>query len=147
MPLCHKALQPIDIIESPIQLNQRPNTQTRYYSDDKEEDLDRAGWYLRNSGGPRYPVGVKEPNSFGLYDMHGNVWEWVEDDMQDNYNGGPNDGMAWIDSPRGSRRVIRGGSWYDDAYYCRSAIRYGYLPNYRLDDLGFRLSRSVPLGP
>ncbi|MDL1958219.1 MAG: SUMF1/EgtB/PvdO family nonheme iron enzyme [Deltaproteobacteria bacterium] len=124
----------------------RANTQTRYYPGDKEEDLDRAGWYNKNSGNQLHPVGEKEPNSFGLYDMHGNVWEWVEDDWHDNYNGGPNDGRAWSDSPRGSHRVIRGGSWGFDAPYCRSAIRYGRPPSLRFNDLGFRLSRPVSLG-
>ncbi|MBW1834987.1 MAG: SUMF1/EgtB/PvdO family nonheme iron enzyme [Deltaproteobacteria bacterium] len=64
-----------------------------------------------------------------------------------NYNGGPNDGNAWFDSPRGSSRVVRGGSWYDDAHRCRSAIRSRRSPSYRRDGLGFRLSRSVSLGP
>jgi formylglycine-generating enzyme required for sulfatase activity len=125
----------------------RANTQTRYYTADKEEDLDRAGWYDKNSGGRLHTVGEKEPNSFGLYDMHGNVWEWVEDDWHGNYNGGPNDGRAWSDSPRGSLRVFRGGSWGNDAIYCRSAIRSFYLPDDRYGLLGFRLSRSVSLGP
>ncbi len=67
---------------------------------------------------------ARKPNSWGLYDMHGNVWEWVEDDYHDSYNGAPADGRAWVDNPRGSYRVIRGGSWDYDAQYCRSAIRY-----------------------
>ncbi len=125
----------------------RANTQTRYYPGDEEVDLDRASWYTKNSGGRIHPVGDKEPNSFGLYDMHGNVWEWVEDDWHDNYNGGPNDGTAWIDSSRGSYRVVRGGSWDDFAHVCRSAIRDGPPPDYRNSLLGFRLSRSVFLGP
>jgi len=125
----------------------RANTQTRYYPGDKEEDLGRAGWYGRNSGRQLHPVGEKEPNSFGLYDMHGNVWEWVEDDRHDNYNGGPNDGSAWINSPRGSARVIRGGAWNGGAHCCRSAIRGDDSPHdYRRVLLGFRLSRSVSFG-
>ncbi len=125
----------------------RASTQTRYYPGDKEEDLDRAGWYDKNSGNRLHPVGEKEPNSFGLYDMHGNVWEWVEDDWHDNYNGRPNDGRAWIDSPRGSLPVVRGGGWDASARGCRSAIRYGFQPFDRDFFLGFRLSRSVSLGP
>ena len=122
----------------------RANTSTRYYSGDQETDLDRAGWYEENSDGRLHPVGEKEPNGFGLYDMHGNVFEWVEDDWHTNYNGAPTDGRAWIDDPRGSGWVIRGGSWRFDARLCRSAYCYYYSPDYRDYDLGFRLSRSLP---
>jgi len=125
----------------------RANTQTIYYSGDEEEDLVRAGWYSVNSGGQLHPVGEKEPNSFGLYDMHGNVWEWVEDDWHSSYYDGPNDGSARIDSPRGFNGVIRGGSWYDDTHYCRSAVRDTHPPVRRYGVLGFRFSRSVSLDP
>jgi len=125
----------------------RANTQTIYYSGDEEEDLVRAGWYSVNSGGQLHPVGEKEPNSFGLYDMHGNVWEWVEVDMPDHYNGGPNDGSAWIDSPIGSFEVIRGGGWNLVAQFCQSANRLVISPVGRNNRLGFRLTRSVSLGP
>ncbi|MGD9325028.1 MAG: SUMF1/EgtB/PvdO family nonheme iron enzyme, partial [Desulfobacterales bacterium] len=89
----------------------RAGTQTRYYTGDTEKDLDRAGWYVENSGYKLHPVGEKEPNEFGLYDMHGNIWEWVEDDWHGSYNSAPEDGGAWIDEPRGADRVVRGGSW------------------------------------
>jgi formylglycine-generating enzyme required for sulfatase activity len=79
--------------------------------------------------------------------MHGNVWEWVEDDWHESYKGAPNDGSAWTDKPRGSYRVLRGGSWFYDARYCRSARRGGDWPVYRIIYVGFRLSRSVALGP
>ena len=77
----------------------RAGTTTRYYTGDNEKDLDRAGWYDKNSDDQLHPVGEKEPNGFGLYDMHGNVWEWVEDDWHDNYKGAPDDGRAWIETP------------------------------------------------
>jgi formylglycine-generating enzyme required for sulfatase activity len=79
--------------------------------------------------------------------MHGNVWEWVEDDWHDTYMGAPEDGRAWVDDPRGVGRVLRGGSWNGVARYCRSAYRFNYWPDYRNDVVGFRLSRSVTLGP
>jgi len=79
--------------------------------------------------------------------MHGNVWEWVEDDWHDSYNKAPDDGSAWVDEPRGSGRVIRGGSWSNDALLCRSAGRGLDWPGLRLINVGFRLSRSVSLGP
>jgi len=124
----------------------RAGTQIRYYTGDKEKDLDRAGWYSKNSGGALHPVGEKEPNDFGLYDMHGNVWEWVEDDWHNNYNDAPNDGCAWIDEPRGSFRALRGGSWSFSAHGCRSAFRIYFEPDDRSIIVGFRLSRSVSLG-
>jgi formylglycine-generating enzyme required for sulfatase activity len=118
----------------------RADTSTRFYTGDKDKDLERAGWYNKNSGGQPHPVGQKEPNSFSLYDMHVNVWEWVEDDWHDDYVDAPDDGSAWIDEPRGAYRMFRGGSWRGSAQGCRSALRRG-------GDVGFRLARSVALGP
>jgi len=78
-------------------------------------------------------------NNFGLYDMHGNVWEWCQDDWHSDYEGAPTDGSAWLSSEESSdRKLLRGGSWYYDPRYCRSAFRYYDL----LDDLnyvGFRV--------
>jgi formylglycine-generating enzyme required for sulfatase activity len=127
----------------------RAGTSTRFYSGDKDDDLDRIGWYYKNSGGRTHPVGEKEPNVFGLYDMHGNVWEWVEDDSHDDYTGAPTDGSAWIETHRGGGRVLRGGSCYIDAVLCRSAFRYGDEPVYWSDDRGFRvvLLSSSPRAP
>ena len=121
----------------------RAGTTSRFYSGDTEKDLDRAGWYTQNSGGKLHAVGGKEPNTFGLYDMHGNIWEWVEDDWHDSYRGAPVEGGAWIDtSKRGEYRVVRGGSWVHDVRGCRSAFRRHCGPRCRLQFLGFRLSRS-----
>ena len=126
----------------------RAHTTTRFYTGNKDVDLDRAGWYSNNSQGQTHPVGEKEPNDFGLFDMHGNVWEWVEDDWHGNYKEeAPNDGCSWIGKKRGSFRVIRGGCWGGDARYCRSAFRSYGSPAYRDGILGFRLSRSVTLVP
>ncbi|MCP4118424.1 MAG: SUMF1/EgtB/PvdO family nonheme iron enzyme [Desulfobacteraceae bacterium] len=124
----------------------RAGTATRFYTGNTEEDLGKAGWYEDNSEARLHSVGEKEPNSFGLYDMHGNVWEWMEDDWHDDYNGAPQDGSVWIDGERGDWRVLRGGSWYDGAGYCRSAIRNDVGPGERYNVVGFRLSRSVSLG-
>jgi formylglycine-generating enzyme required for sulfatase activity len=118
----------------------RAGTKTRYYSGNTEKDLDRVGWYQENSDDKLHPVGEKEANGFGLYDMHGNVWEWVEDDWHKGYKGAPDDGRAWIDEPRGSYRVFRGGSWGDSARFCRSAARYGFEPGGRGYGFGFRLA-------
>lgn len=87
------------------------------------------------------PVGSFVANGFGLFDMHGNVHEWVEDCYQDSYSGGSRDGSAAL--IRGcDRRVVRGGSWYDPPGYQRSAARDGYSSTIQLNYLGFRLART-----
>jgi formylglycine-generating enzyme required for sulfatase activity len=84
-------------------------------------------------------------NAWGLFDMHGNVWEWCEDDWHGDYNGAPTDGRAWVDVPsRGTYRVNRGGGWSTSAVNCRSADRDDDSPGDRYDNLGFRLLRTLP---
>ena len=107
------------------------------------ENLAEVGWYSENSGLVTHPVGEKKANAWGLYDMSGNVWEWVQDWYHDSYSGAPTNGSAW-ESPTGSYRVYRGGSWSLSARYVRVAFRYRYVPAYRDDYLGFRVSRSIP---
>ncbi|MBN1931273.1 MAG: SUMF1/EgtB/PvdO family nonheme iron enzyme [Desulfobacterales bacterium] len=119
----------------------RAGTTTPYYSGNSETDLERAGWYYRNSGDKLHPVGEKEPNNFGLYDMHGNVWEWCEDHWHSNYKDAPIDGSAWVDRNEGGNRVLRGGSWGYGAGYCRTASRVRRGPDLRGNDYGFRLVR------
>ena len=126
----------------------RAGTSTAFYTGDNGRDLGNAGWYAGNSDNQLHQVGEKEPNGFGLYDLHGNVWEWVEDDWHNNYKNAPTDGRAWIDYPRNARRVIRGGSWINIADNCRSAARLGRAPtSRRLPSISFRLARSVDLDP
>ena len=96
----------------------------------------------RWSGQQTAPVGSFAPNAFGLYDLIGNVWEWTQDCWNDSYAGAPKDGRPWLDGDCG-RRVVRGGSWYGKPEVARAAYRNGYVPDYRLNHLGFRLARTL----
>jgi formylglycine-generating enzyme required for sulfatase activity len=125
----------------------RAGSEAEFFFGDDVERLDEFAWYFENSGNKTHRVGEKKPNGWGLYDMHGNIWEWVEDDWHDSYEGAPDDGRAWVDKPRGSCRVIRGGSWSYDARCWRSATRDCHGPDGRNGLVGFRFSRSIPLGP
>ena len=89
------------------------------------------------------PVGSFEPNAFGLYDMHGNVQEWVEDCWHDNYEGAPTDGSAWTSGDDGSLAVVRGGSWFNAPRGLRAAYRDRDSPSGRFDNVGFRLVQDL----
>jgi len=102
-------------------------------------DLDATGWYDKNSGSRTQRVGQKKPNAWGIYDMHGNVWEWCQDWKAEYPSGSVTDPTG---PSSGSYRVYRGGSWYDNAVFCRSANRNGYAPVARDFHLGFRLVRT-----
>ena len=105
--------------------------------------LKEVGWYNENSYGATKPVGLKYPNELGIYDMSGNVWEWVEDQWHDNYKRAPTDGSAWVDRDKDAHRVFRGGSWHNKARSCRVAYRYDFDPSYRNGPVGFRLGLSL----
>ena len=83
-------------------------------------------------------------NLFGLCDMHGNVREWCADHRHGNYEGAPTSGTAWLSEGDQARRVIRGGSWDNTPWYCRSAARRAIDPDIALNDLGFRVVCSAP---
>ena len=85
------------------------------------------------------PVGQFPPNAFGLYDMHGNVWEWCADTWHDNYDGAPTDGSAWIENGNDNRSPLRGGSWCSNPALCRSAYRYYSFRRGSLNYYGFRV--------
>ncbi len=88
------------------------------------------------------PVGTFPPNPWGLYDMHGNVWEWCQDVWHNNYNVAPTDGSAWETGGESNRRVLRGGSWGNDPRYCRSGQRRRRDLDFRINLFGFRVAVS-----
>ncbi len=117
----------------------RARASTRYYAGDADSALDGVGWHRGNAGNTTHMVGQKTPNVWGLYDMHGNVCEWCEDEFHASYENAPNDGRAWIYSPRAVGRVVRGGSWGSQPEDCRSASRCRINPVSRNYGGGFRL--------
>ncbi|TXG79974.1 MAG: tetratricopeptide repeat protein [Rhodocyclaceae bacterium] len=104
--------------------------------------IENLAWYESNSGKTTHPVGQKRANAWGLHDMSGNVWEWVED-CYNSYQGAPTDGSASITGDC-SRRVKRGGSWSNTPASVRSAGRSRDGPSDRIDFLGFRVARTLP---
>ncbi len=87
-------------------------------------------------------MGSFRPNAFGLYDVHGNVMELVQDCWNENYVGAPSDGRVW-ETGDCSYRVVRGGSWFNFPGFLRSAIRFRYSADFRSSDLGFRIARNL----
>jgi formylglycine-generating enzyme required for sulfatase activity len=142
----------------------RAGTKTEYYTGSEESDLACAGWYRKNSDGATHPVGEKEPNAFGLYDMHGNVKEWCEDvwhygyeDLEDGcyerwwniyiegYDLAPCNGSPWALKGWQEGRVLRGGAWDNKAYDCRSAGRGRTSLDCKVPTVGFRVVMSLRL--
>jgi formylglycine-generating enzyme required for sulfatase activity len=121
----------------------RAGTTTEYSFGDDDKLLDQYAWYRNNSGDQTHPVGQKRSNQFGLYDMHGNVWEWVQDVWHDNYQNAPKDGSAWLSGGDSSYRVLRGGSWFGYSDFCRSANRGNFSPGVRVSFYGFRVVASA----
>ncbi|MEW6073947.1 MAG: SUMF1/EgtB/PvdO family nonheme iron enzyme [Planctomycetota bacterium] len=121
----------------------RAGTPTQYWSGDTEKELARVGWYEKNSGGRLHAVGEKPANDFGLYDTHGNVWEWCQDEWSTNYKKPQRVHPAAYESKGDGGRVVRGGSFHVVARFARSAFRFGWLPRFRFAYLGFRPARVI----
>ena len=101
----------------------RSGTTTAYSFGDDAKLIDEYGWHTGNAAGNDPPVGAKRPNAWGLYDVHGYLWEWCADQWHDDYAGAPTDGRAWEGDDKTARRVLRGGSWKDAADRCTSTAR------------------------
>ena len=109
----------------------------------KYKDSDRVAFRCDDGYVETAPVGSLKPNGFGLYDMLGNVWEWVDDCWNISYGGAPSDGSAW-NTGDCAKRVVRGGGWYYGPRNVRAAKRLPTAPVQRSHDLGFRVARSLP---
>ncbi|MEI6236088.1 MAG: formylglycine-generating enzyme family protein [Planctomycetota bacterium] len=120
----------------------RAGTRTRFYVGDASSDHDAAGWSNTNSQSTTHPVGQLKPNAFGVYDMHGNVFQMCQDFWEDRYPS-----SAPIRDPQGPREskghTLRGGAWSQYPYYCRSAVRFFSFPTKRDETVGFRVVMGV----
>ncbi len=120
----------------------RAGTTTRYYwGDDIDETIiNDYAWWTGNADDSTHPVAEKLPNNWGLFDMNGNVWEWVEDWHNADYVGAPEDGSPWLSGNSG-KRAYRGSSWVGFPKACRSAYRHFIQPDMSYNGLGLRLVR------
>ncbi|WP_406660389.1 formylglycine-generating enzyme family protein [Methanolobus sp. ZRKC3] len=123
----------------------RAQTSTRYSFGDDDAELTEHAWYDVDESTGSSSSGQKKPNPWGLYDMHGNLWEWMQDRYHDSYEGAPTDGSAWEEDDSGKDiYVLRGGAWSTRAEGCRSASRYYYPADGRRSRRsGFRLLMEI----
>ncbi len=116
----------------------RAGTTTRYSFGDDVAGLDAHGWFTGNAAGNDPPVGAKKPNAWGLYDIHGYLWEWCVDVGHEDYRKAPTDGSAWVQGGNSKQRVLRGGSWKDKAEKLTSSYRWLVSATLKDDAVGLR---------
>jgi len=116
----------------------RAGSTTRYSFGDDPTRLGEFAWFQGNAKDNDPPVGAKKPNAWRLYDVHGYLWEWCSDAWHDDYAGAPADGSAFNDGGDAERRVLRGGSWKDDADHLTSSFRRAGDRNLKDDAVGLR---------
>ena len=121
----------------------RAGSSSKWSFGDDESQLGAHAWFSANSGTNTHPVAQKRPNAFGLYDMHGNAWEWVQDNWHGNYQGAPADGSAWVKGGDQARRVLRGGAWFIDPRFLRSGYRNHLAPDFSNNLAGMRIARTL----
>lgn len=120
----------------------RAGTTTDYYYGDDAAELERHGWIGQEGNVGTRPVGQREPNPWGLFDVYGNVWEWVADCWHDDYQGRPADARPWVDPAGCKHRVLRGGGWNTPADRARSSSRGTYPADLNDVSNGFRLAKT-----
>jgi formylglycine-generating enzyme required for sulfatase activity len=132
---------------TPFHTGETITTELANYRGTDNEERKWSGSYGRGPKGvyreKTTPVGTFPPNGFGLYDMHGNVWEWCADYWHENYDGAPTDGSAWLSDKKDAKRLLRGGSWVNFPRNCRSAVRINFTREVRIDYVGFRVRCSA----
>jgi formylglycine-generating enzyme required for sulfatase activity len=116
----------------------RAGSITAYSFGDDPQKLGDYGWFHGNAAGNDPPVGAKKPNPWGLYDVHGYLWEWCADPWHADYRGAPTDGSVWTKDGDSTQAVLRGGSWKDGAEKLSSAFRQAAKRETRDDAIGFR---------
>jgi formylglycine-generating enzyme required for sulfatase activity len=129
--------------ESEWEYAARAGSSSKWSFGDDESQLGAHAWFRTNSGANTHPVAQKRPNPFGLFDMHGNAWEWVQDTWHENYQGAPADGSAWVSGGDQARRVLHGGAWNNYPGDLRSAIRDHRAPVFRSNSTGLRIARTL----